>query len=282
MADNKNRNEITATVDTAVMKYLSLAERGLIKNSHLFDRIQSLHDDAYREWKSFAYGETSINGVRLKNTTGAYGQGIVQADPYYRSTDHTLVFQITSTSPSDEYIEHGHDEIDLKKSVAKSAKARRTPGGEMYLIVPFRHGTPGTNRRPMGKEVYDKARKLKASKVVGSRMEKRVVWESMANQGTVSRKVYKWGDSLNTSGLGVGKKKESPSSSARMYRFQNDSGGGSQYLTFRTMKATGSGWLIPARRGAKVADYLTRKIEAKLPEEIAKGIEEDLSGGTFG
>jgi len=280
MASNQYRNEITATVDRGVMKYLSLAERGLIKNSRLFDRIQGLHDDAYREWKSFAYGETSINGVRLKNSTGNYAQGIVQADPYYRDSDHTLVFQIVSTGSSDEVIEHGHDEIDLKKSVSKSPKARRSSGGELYLVVPFRHGTPGTNVRPMGKETYDRARKLKASKVIGTRMEQ----SAHKGGGMVERNVYKWGQTLDTSGLGLKKKKDSHTAPIEkgMTRFQNETGGGSQYMTFRTMKSTGSGWMIPARRGARVADYLTRKIEAKLPEEIRKGIEEDLSGGTFG
>ena len=113
----------------------------------------------------------------------------------------------------------------------------------LYLIIPFRHGTPGTvGLNAMPARVYAMAQELKRSKVTGYHMER---------SGTghiVPRANYKWGDRLTVAQIqAAGGSFKEQNRFAGMYKFGNARH--TSYVTFRVMSQKSAGWIVPARPG---------------------------------
>lgn len=99
-------------------------------------------------------------------------------------------------------IEQGRPARDLKRMLDTSLKVRTAKDGSRYLIIPFRHSTPGNEAhgQSMPTNVYELAKELRPSRVTGQT-------QRLSGTGamdiknrkflTVNQNVYKWGGRLN-------------------------------------------------------------------------------------
>lgn len=172
-----------------------------------------------------------------------------------------------------EAIESGSPAVDQKKYILTSPKARIVKDGphkgQKYLIIPFRHNTPGNTAHAtaMPQNVYQAALSLKKSRVTGSKLEANVHGriDGQGNVQLVKRAIYKWGGSL-PAGLAA---KAHPSNKtdryAGMVRMDTSVAGKkktSAYLTFRVMGQWQTGqWIIPAKPGLFIAQGVAKEIQ---------------------
>ena len=146
-------------------------------------------------------------------------------------------------------IEEGSPEYDMKKSLATAPKARTAKDGSKYLIIPFRHGIPGTRGMPaMPKAVYKLAKAMSFSHhlgVVGSRLS--------ATGHQVPLFGYQWGDRLGKGLAPKSKPWHVTDPYAGMVRFKDATKAktAAGYITFRVMseKSSARSWIRPAQPG---------------------------------
>ena len=153
-------------------------------------------------------------------------------------------------------------------------KVRLSKKGLRYLIIPFRHNTPGNaaHAKPMTDDVYQQAKQLSLSTITGHgrRVSGTGAW-SIKTQApaTVRQRTYNWGERLVGAAI--------PHNQQGMVRMNTATGAGkksSAYLTFRVMSESSKGWIIPAQPGQllakKVADDMRPKAEAAITEAIRR------------
>jgi hypothetical protein len=180
-------------------------------------------------------------------------------------------------------IETGRPARDLKDALKTSLRVRIAKKGKhkgmRYLIIPFRHNTPGNDALAdaMPDHVYEVASQMKQSRITGTRI--------VANQqGAVKngfpvmihRNKYKWGDKL-PSGL-TAKKKDYHATDpyagmVRMKTNASNSPTSSAYLTFRVMGEWSSGWIIAPQPGRYIAKGVADKLGPKFDSAIQKALE---------
>lgn len=171
-----------------------------------------------------------------------------------------------------EEIEEGRPARDLKRMLNTSPKVRATKDGRRYLVIPFRHNTPGneSHAAAMPQHIYDEAKELKPSKIVGQ-MRRQSGLGAMdvktRTHLTVNQNVYQWGARLKTP-----EKRYS-----NMYRFDAKTPGGgrySTYMTFRTMMEGSNGWIVPAQPGMHIAQQVAEEMrplaEAAFTEAVKR------------
>jgi len=189
-------------------------------------------------------------------------------------------------------IDDGRPARDLKKYLDTSSKVRRTKDGRRFLIIPFRHNTPGNeaHAKAMPDAVYDAAKLLKASTVAGQGqrpagevtslhprwgtqvMGKKHQTPFLFNQATrqhvmVPRNLYQWGEKL------VGLPKQH-SRYEGMVRFDTSMGGKnySQYMTFRVLMEGSNGWIIPPQPGQHIARSVVEKMKPLAENVFAEAM----------
>jgi len=188
-------------------------------------------------------------------------------------------------------IENGRPPRNLKKMLDTSSKVRRTKDGRRFLVIPFRHNTPGSEALApaMPTDVYQMAKELSGSSITGSgtrpscevtilsrktgmrAASAQTPYLSHINSGghyLVNKSSYAWGDRLTPAML-HGQSKADQKKYAGMTRFRTSTGG-SSYLTFRIMMEGSTGWIIPAQPGK----YLARKVVSELAPLTEKVIVE--------
>ena len=187
--------------------------------------------------------------------------------------------EITSDYQYVEDIESGRPPYDLKRMLQTSSKVRTSKKGKRYLVIPFRHNTPGSSAMgpAMPKAVYAQARNLEASTI------------SSSSSKAGGRAKYIWGGRLGKQSAfprqlarhGPGLTRAAEHKSGRydgMVRMDTSTGKSksSAYLTFRVMIEGSSGWILPARPGQwiakKVADNLQRTADVAFPAAVARDI----------
>lgn len=170
-------------------------------------------------------------------------------------------------------IETGRPPRDLKKMLDTSMKVRVSKKGVRYLIIPFRHGVPGSNSNPMPPDIYRQAKALTASTVLSktTRLSGTGAWDIKTRKpATVKQNIYQWGGRLTGDSI--------PRNQQGMVRFDTSSPGSkrSTYLTFRVMSQKSSGWIVPAQPGQyiakKVADEMRPKAEAAFAEAVKRSL----------
>lgn len=184
-----------------------------------------------------------------------------------------------------EAIETGRPPYDLKQMLNTSPKVRRTKDGRRFLVIPFRHNTPGNEAHApaMPQHVYDAASMLASSRIVGQgqrpagevtslhprwgmrALKKQTPFlSSRATKATymVPKFQYQWGGKLGAGSMGPNPKGK-VDRYAGMYRFDTSTPGGgrhSTFMTFRVMMEGQTGWIIPARPGL----YLAKKVSEDM------------------
>jgi hypothetical protein len=220
-----------------------------------------------------------------------------EKDAYAKTITYRMTGDFTAVVESDykyvQDIETGRPARDLKKMLDTSMKVRLSKKGLRYLIIPFRHNTPGNaaHAPAMPDFVYQQAKQLSPSTIVGhgQRPSGTGAW-SLKTQApaTVRQHKYQWGDRLDVAGaaksfnsaFGGAAGKINPSALRNyqgMVRMNTATGQGkksSAYLTFRVMSEASKGWIIPAQPGQflakKVADDMRPKAEAAITEAIRR------------
>lgn len=176
-------------------------------------------------------------------------------------------------------IETGRPARDMKAVLQTSRKTRlATKGkhaGQKYLIIPFRHNTPGytAHARPMPKGIYAQAKALTASTVLPPGTKK-FPYRVSASGNIVAQHSYQWGGKL-PKGL-VPKMKEHHVTDIydSMVRMNTSAGKGksSAYLTFRTMGEWSHHWIVPAKPGLYIVKGVAVELQPLLGEAVGMAI----------
>ncbi len=107
----------------------------------------------------------AVAGEELKSTSRDYIGGIQQPE----ITNSGVMVQLLGVLPN--MVEQGWAPHDLRATVLRSPKAKTSKEGHKYMAVPFRHGTPGTTGRNVGREmpkaIHKVARHLAPHMTVG-------------------------------------------------------------------------------------------------------------------
>ena len=179
-----------------------------------------------------------------------------EKSPYY----HSIKWRFTSPDNSSaeiftEYklakeIEDGRPAKDLKQILQRSPRVRVSQSGSRYLYIPFRHSVEELKSAGLYNAV--KPTKNDRNGFLSSTIRETTLRESHVRTNMlVHKQNYAWGSRLKVEGK-----------HNHLYRFDtstvNPETGKKQthsnYLTFRTMSSTSSGWIIPARPGLKLAE----------------------------
>lgn len=176
-------------------------------------------------------------------------------------------------------IETGRPARDLKRMLDTSFKVRVNAKGKRYLIIPFRHSTPG--RAAMGPSmpmhVYQQARRLAPSSVVGktTRISGTGAFDIATKKPmTVPQNVYQWGAKLAPGSMGPNPKGKTDRF-AGMYRFKVATGGNA-YMTFRVMSEESKGWVIPPRPGLYIVRQAVERIQPLAEKVFKEAVTRDL------
>lgn len=217
---------------------------------------------------------SDIATKEIKYSTGNYVQAIqIEYGGEYSG-------QVVNRLPYAGYVEYGVSSFDMKKMLSTSHQVRVSKKGIRYLIIPFRHMTPGEHTKQgaqnqrataksMPKNIYDLAKSLAKSNVTGTYHEtsKNIASPAKARNykngiPQAQRWKYNWGQRLT----GIGGIHEG------MVKM-NTTGGGSQYLTFRVMSQKSRGWIHPGIE----AKHLTQKTVAQVSGKINSYLEENFN-----
>ena len=192
-------------------------------------------------------------------------------------------FRIYSTDPKRmAIIEFGRGGWDMKQTHLWGTKTRiataktDSPDGRImagdkypYLIIPFRHGTPGTRQNPMPKEIKNLIDRLKRKNQFGiSSVAKRISIEKNRYGEDIERKTYQWAVNAHNQSIAAIKHGDEriDLGDTRYSRYRGmvnmqDSG----YLTFRIMSAKSrpNSWHNPPVAGK---NYLKKSVDFVMPE----------------
>lgn len=173
-------------------------------------------------------------------------------------------------------IEEGFPARDLKDMLKTSTRTRQTKSGKKYLIIPFRHNTPGQNAHAlaMPSDIYAQAKPLSPSAVSGK------TTRVSATGHSVPQSIYQWGGRLPAGLAPKMKPHHATDIYAGMVRFDTSSGASksSAYLTFRVMHDGQAGkWLVPAKPGLHIARDVSRAMVERLRQNVEANIAVALS-----
>lgn len=194
-----------------------------------------------------------------------------------------LTAEVEATYQQAEQIENGRPARDLKRMLATSLKARVNKKGQRYLIIPFRHNTPGYtgHSTDMPEHVYKMAKRLQMSSVKG--MSSRASGTGAFDIHTgkllrVPQALYNWGGRLPPGSMGPNPKGKVDryAGMVRMIDTAAKSGPKSTYLTFRVMKEGSPGWIIPAKAGLKIAEGVAKKMQPIAQEEFLSAVKGEV------
>lgn len=226
-----------------------------------------------------------------------------EKDAYAASIKYEMTGDFTAVVSSDykwvEDIETGRPARDLKRMLDTSHKVRRTPDGRRFLIIPFRHNTPGNDAHAaaMPAGVYGLAKAMEGSTVTenGQRPSGQVVHLSpksgmtpaakqtpyLSNTNTrqhmmVGARSYAWGGRLTgavmkQAGIGAADRKRY----GGMVRFDTSTPGGgksSSFMTFRVMIESSKGWIVPSQPGRYIAKGVYEEMKPKAEEAFKAAV----------
>lgn len=243
--------------------------------------VGALAQAGYDKWISYASGKEVLpNGTTLKPWSGQYLRSI-----QLEQTDATS-YSIFSDDPKAELIEEGRSAWDFHEVLKTSTKVRRSSKGNLYLIIPFRHGTPDTivvgeyTGRAMPDDVYELMREKAKSFITGHFTEPQI--HNPAEK--VKRNTYDWGDRLtlrDLSDLGYDLEHNKTKRMVGMVRIDTstEKKNSSLYLTFRTLSEGNKPgtWIMPERKGTFVAKAVHDWLTSKFDEIMNVAIELDVA-----
>lgn len=195
-----------------------------------------------------------------------------------------LTAEITAEYKYAQEIEEGRPARDLKRMLQTSVKTRSNKLGQKYLIIPFRHNTPGNDAHSdaMPADIYAQAKTMMPSLVIGQTLRNSAsgAWDMKTRRPLMIPKAqYRWGDSLRA---GLAPKMQPHHKTDRyagMVKMDTSTGKSrsSAYLTFRVMSEASSGWIVPPKAGLhlvpKVVGVIQPKADAVMAEAIKRAMQ---------
>jgi hypothetical protein len=234
--------------------------------------VQMIAANTAAEWQTAVHKAKLWSGERdaYANSISWRMTGDLQAEV---TADYRLAYQI----------EHGRPPYDLKQMLYTSLKTRSTKSGRRFLIIPFRHNTPGYtgHSTDMPVHVHQAAKSLTFSRVTGmtTRASGSGVMDIKTKQPLqVPQAKYFWGGRLGAGSMGPNPKGK-VDRFAGMVRFEDTAGKGkpkSIYMTFRVMAEGSKGWVIAARPGQKLAEGVTQKMLPLAQQEFVAAIKGEV------
>ena len=215
----------------------------------------------------------------VKLVTGVFVYVAFVIDAYAGSITWTMTGDfsgyVEATYKHAEEIETGRPARDLKKMLDTSMKVRQAKDGSRYLIIPFRHNTPGNDAHApsMSPAVYAQAKMLTASTITGHgrRQSGNGSWSlSTKAPATVRQRKYNWGDRLM--GAGIAKNQQG------MVKMDTGTSGkkGSQFLTFRVMSEKSNGWIQKAQPGQNILSGVVQEMQPVAESFMSEAIKRSL------
>lgn len=247
--------------------------------------LSALAHAAHTRWVAYASGELALpDGRKMKRWTGQYA-GSITITTEYPGGETLVRYIIGSDDPKAEWIENGTQPWDMKEVLLQSHKARISKKGKKYIIVPFRHGTPGTLAvgAYAGAEMPEAVHSFwlkggaSSSMITGTRNTRSVQDPNV----TVQRNVYRWGDRLTAHDirdLGLDPDASIGKRLVGMVRMQNPQSAslGSQYFTFRAVSEDSEGWQHPGMQPYKIAQTVHEWVQAQYPTLINEALNADI------
>lgn len=224
----------------------------------------------------------AVNGI-AQATAANWREAVYRAklwsgekDAYAASISYRMTGDFSAMVEADykhaQEIENGRPQRDLKQMLNTSMKVRQAKDGSRYLIIPFRHNTPGNEAhgQAMSPQVYQQAKMLSLSTITGHgrRLSGTGAWSlKTQSPATVRQRKYNWGDRLVGDNV--------PKHQQGMVRMNTATGQGnksSQYLSFRVMSEKSRGWIVPAQPGQQIAQKVAHDMQPKADMVIAEAI----------
>lgn len=181
-----------------------------------------------------------------------------------------------------EDIETGRPAYDMKRMLHTSLKVRQGKKGR-YLIIPFRHNTPGNTAHAsdMTAEVYAAAKDLTPSRVTGRTSRKSGTGAyaiTTRKPMRVNARRYAWGDRLPKGMVPKLKPSHKSDPVAGMVRMDTSSGKqrSSAYMTFRVMAEWSNGWIRPAQPGLYIAKAVADSLQRTAEKDFAAAVARDI------
>jgi hypothetical protein len=212
--------------------------------------------------------------VRRAKLRGAEKDAYIKTISFRMPTDFSAVIESDYKYVQD--IETGRPAYDMKKMLDTSRKVRVSKDGARYLIIPFRHNTPGNDASApaMPKAVYAQAKMLSMSTITGHgrRVSGTGAW-SLKTQApdTVRQRSYNWGDRLMGPGI--------PKNQQGMVRMNTATGAGkksSTFLTFRVMSEKSHGWIRAAQPGQNIAKGVAEMMQPRASAAMVEAIKRTM------
>jgi hypothetical protein len=268
---------VAIEIDWKVLQDWAPALQNIISAGHLdmFTSYAAVSEQvaahALETYRGYLLGQPLPNGAAVQHPSGVVAKGAELAEKGF------LDYYLENPVPHAESLEKGVQQRDMKDCLPTAKKARRAKDGSLYLIIPFRHGAPGSvGMAPMPARIHAMAQALSRSKVTGHRQE---------TSGTgfdVTRNTYKWGGKITTSQIqDAGGTFKSQNRFSGMYKFGNARH--TSYVTFRVMSSKSPGWIIPARPGIWAArtavQVATQDGQGLLNEALAEDLLRISTGG---
>ena len=239
--------------------------------ANLSQAVINVGEAGEERWKRAALKAPLWEGERQ-----AYAESI-----RWRSTGD-FTGEIISDYKFVEDIETGRPAYDMKRMLHTSLKVRQSKKGR-YLIIPFRHNTPGnTAHAPaMSAEVYAEAKELTPSRVTGGfrRTSGTGALDIKTRKPmTVPGRKYAWGDHLPKGMVPKLKSHHKSDPVAGMVRMDTSSGkqSSSAYMTFRVMAEWSSGWIRPAQPGLYIAKAVADSLKRTAEKDFAAAVARDI------
>lgn len=230
----------------------------------LSQAVEGLAQRAAEDWSEAVY--------RAKLWSG-------EKDAYVASLSYRMTgdfsAEVEATYKNAEAIETGRPAYDLKQMLSTSMKVRNSKRGR-YLIIPFRHQTPGADAigRPMPAAIYAQAKELGASAIAlqGRRASGTGAYDIKTRRAmTVTARKYLWGDALPAGLAPKMLTRHHSDPYAGMHRFQT--GKGSSYISFRLMGEWQTGaWIIGAREGLYLARAVSEALQPKAEAAFQQAV----------
>jgi hypothetical protein len=248
--------------------------RGIIDASvfpRLNQAVSAVAQQAMIDWKEAV--------ARAKLWTG-------EKVPYGESITWKMTGAFSAEVSSDykyaQEIDDGRPARDLKKILDTSHKTKISKNGHRYLIIPFRHQTPGADAigQSMPADVYELARNLAPSRITGSK--RLVVGHDIQSRKPllITKRSYAWGGRLNF--RDEAQFMAAPNATKRhqgMVRFDTSSSKAksSAYLTFRVLSDKSTGWIIPAKPGLHLVQGVTNRLQPLAEKVFSEAVKRDIS-----
>lgn len=228
-------------------------------------------------WQQTVMGAQQVPGVpevrANVNLRKLYADSIALGEQLNVPTSGLFRGQVVATAKIARDLEYGKGPWDMKPMLLNGPKSRISKNGVRYNIIPFRHATAGTKNtavgRPMPKDIYAEARKLKASVREGNR----IAWGGKLT-GTEGR--YAPGKNPTTGYQHKSGRFEGMVRIEKEYARATQS----QYLTFRRVSTNSDpqSWWHPGYKAHHIAQGVARHCQPAVAQMVEAAVHADLIG----